>query len=126
VQFWQFVSHAARGDLGQSIRTGESVRTMIINALPVTIELSVLAILVAAAVSMLADCGHTELDADIESTLVGRDIVEGMWSFQIVERYDRGYWDVFRAVESHARRLLGAAEPHLFEAEMKDQEQSTD
>ena len=25
VQFWQFVSHAARGDLGQSIRTGESV-----------------------------------------------------------------------------------------------------
>ena len=47
VQFWQFVSHAARGDLGQSIRTGESVTTMIANALPVTIELSILAILVA-------------------------------------------------------------------------------
>ena len=27
VQFWQFVSHAVRGDLGQSIRTGEPVRT---------------------------------------------------------------------------------------------------
>src|SRR4051794_24553298 len=44
VQFWQFVGHAVRGDLGVSIRTGESVRTMILNALPVTIELSALAI----------------------------------------------------------------------------------
>jgi peptide/nickel transport system permease protein len=47
VQFWQFVSHAARGDLGRSIRTGESVTSMLSSALPVTIELSVLAILVA-------------------------------------------------------------------------------
>ncbi len=48
VQFWQFVSHAARGDLGRSIRTGEPVSSMLRNALPVTIELSVLAILIAA------------------------------------------------------------------------------
>jgi peptide/nickel transport system permease protein len=47
VQFWQFVSHAARGDLGRSIRTGESVTSMLSSALPVTIELSALAILVA-------------------------------------------------------------------------------
>lgn len=48
VQFWQFASHAARGDLGQSIRTGESVSGMLRSALPVTIELSLLAIAVAA------------------------------------------------------------------------------
>lgn len=48
VQFWQFVSHAARGDLGRSIRTGESVTSMLSSALPVTIELSALAIFVAA------------------------------------------------------------------------------
>jgi peptide/nickel transport system permease protein len=47
VQFWQFVSHAARGDLGVSIRTGESVVSMLKSALPVTMELSALAILVA-------------------------------------------------------------------------------
>ncbi|MGW1340479.1 ABC transporter permease [Kribbella sp. NPDC002412] len=52
VQFWQFVSHAARGDLGQSIRTGESVTTMIASALPVTIELSVLAILIASVIGV--------------------------------------------------------------------------
>ncbi|GAA1673293.1 ABC transporter permease [Kribbella yunnanensis] len=52
VQFWQFVSHAARGDLGQSIRTGEPVNGMIAGALPVTIELSVLAILVAGVIGV--------------------------------------------------------------------------
>ncbi|MEV0284604.1 ABC transporter permease [Kribbella sp. NPDC050820] len=52
VQFWQFVSHAARGDLGQSIRTGESVTTMIASALPVTIELSILAILIASVIGV--------------------------------------------------------------------------
>jgi len=52
VQFWQFVSHAARGDLGQSIRTGAPVRSMIVSALPVTIELSVLAILIASVIGV--------------------------------------------------------------------------
>ncbi len=48
VQFWHFVSSAARGDLGISIRTGATVSSMLKTALPVTIELSVLAILIAA------------------------------------------------------------------------------
>ncbi|MFF0267859.1 ABC transporter permease [Kribbella sp. NPDC004536] len=52
VQFWQFVSHAARGDLGRSIRTGTPVRSMIVSALPVTIELSVLAILIASVIGV--------------------------------------------------------------------------
>jgi len=47
VQFWRFVSHAAQGDLGTSIRTGATVKSMLSTALPVTIELSVLAILIA-------------------------------------------------------------------------------
>ena len=44
VQFWRFVSHALQGDLGISIRTGASVTSMLRTALPVTIELSLLAI----------------------------------------------------------------------------------
>ncbi len=47
MQFVQFVVHAAQGDLGISIRTGASVRSMLSTALPVTIELSLLAILIA-------------------------------------------------------------------------------
>jgi peptide/nickel transport system permease protein len=52
VQFWRFVSHAARGDLGQSIRTGESVNSMLRSALPVTIELSLLALAVASLIGV--------------------------------------------------------------------------
>ncbi len=48
VQFWHFLSNAAQGNLGTSIRTGASVSSMLRTALPVTIELSVLAMLIAA------------------------------------------------------------------------------
>ena len=44
VQFWRFVTHALQGDLGISIRTGATVTSMLRTALPVTIELALLAI----------------------------------------------------------------------------------
>ncbi|GAB2907328.1 ABC transporter permease [Rhodococcus aerolatus] len=47
VQFATFVGRAVRGDLGVSIRTGVPVSDMLATALPVTIELSVLAIVLA-------------------------------------------------------------------------------
>lgn len=47
VQFWQFLTNALRGDLGISIRTGQPVSEMLATALPVTIELSLLAIAIA-------------------------------------------------------------------------------
>lgn len=74
------------------------------------------------AVGELRAAGHTELADDIDRTLVGRDIVDGRWSFQLVEAYDDQYWSVFRDVERHARESLGL-EQHVFEAEMKVDEQ---
>ncbi|UZJ25956.1 ABC transporter permease [Rhodococcus antarcticus] len=52
VQFWSFISNAVRGDLGTSIRTGIPVSSMLRTALPVTLELSVLAMLIAAVVGV--------------------------------------------------------------------------
>ena len=77
------------------------------------------------AVGMLRDAGHAVLADDIEQTLVGRDIVSGRWSFQLVEEYDTGYWDVFRDAEAYARAELGVPVRHVFEAEMKVREQRT-
>lgn len=48
VQFWRFLASALQGDLGTSTRTGASVSSMLSTALPVTIELSALAIALAA------------------------------------------------------------------------------
>lgn len=76
------------------------------------------------AVGMLRGAGHGELADDVARTLVGRDTVDGMWSFQLVESYDAQYWTAFRQVEEHARLQLGVTVPHLYEAEMKHQEQS--
>ncbi|MDG4781933.1 ABC transporter permease [Micromonospora sp. WMMD961] len=52
VQFAQYVERMAQGDFGESIRTGTPVSSMLTTALPVTIELSVLAILIASALGV--------------------------------------------------------------------------
>lgn len=47
VQFGRFIWRAAHGDLGVSVRTGLPVSSMLATAIPVTLELSLLAILIA-------------------------------------------------------------------------------
>ena len=75
------------------------------------------------AVTALAEAGHPGLAGEIRQVLVGRDVVPGMWTFQIVEAYDTEYWSVFRAVEQRVREQLAGGIRHVFEAEMKQQEQ---
>ena len=75
-------------------------------------------------VRMLREAGHADLADQVETALVGRDVLDGKWTFQIVEGYDAQYWSVFRDVEQWLRRELGGAQPHLFEAEMKQREQN--
>lgn len=76
------------------------------------------------AVRLFRDGGRAELADELEQILVGRDVIAGMWSFQLVESYDDGYWSVFRDVEAGARQQLGAAERHVYEAEMQHREQA--
>ena len=71
------------------------------------------------AVEGLREAGHGELADEIEHDLVGRNVLAGRWSFQIVEEYDDGYYERFRAHERRAREALLAGRRHVFEAEMK-------
>lgn len=75
------------------------------------------------AVSQLRAAGHEELADQLDEVLVGRDLIENMWSFQMVEAYDSNYWQVFREMEAHARAVTGVSDRHVFEAEMKQREQ---
>ena len=77
-------------------------------------------------VRLMRAAGHAGIADEIEQVLVGRDIIKDRWSFQVVEDYDQNYWEVFRAMERRARALLGNAEPHIYEAEMKLAEQGGD
>ena len=76
------------------------------------------------AVEELREAGHAELAERIEQELVGRNIVEGRWSFQLVEEYDDTYWATFRALEQEARDQLVDGRRHLYEAEMKERERT--
>jgi hypothetical protein len=77
------------------------------------------------AVEKFRAAGRPDLADEIEVSLVGRDVIDGRWTFQLVEAYDSQYWSVFRDVERSARERTGAAR-HIFEAEMKHDEQQAD
>ena len=74
-------------------------------------------------VRKLRDAGRDDLADLVEDVLVGRDVIDGRWTFQLVEAYDEQYWSAFRDVEAHLRRVTGLA-PHVHEAEMKHTEQT--
>jgi hypothetical protein len=75
-------------------------------------------------VALLRRAGHVELAEEIEADLVGRNVLPGMWTFQVVEAYDDDYWAVFRAYERKAREMLAGGRRHLYEAEMKERERT--
>jgi hypothetical protein len=72
------------------------------------------------ACAQLRDAGHRELAERIERDLVGRNVIPGHWTFQIMEAYDDTYWSTFRAFEKEARDTLTRGRRHLHEAGMKE------
>jgi hypothetical protein len=72
------------------------------------------------AVDLLREAGHTELAERIDTELVGRNVLRGRWTFQVVEEYDDGYYATFKSLEELARNELVGGRRHLFEAEMKE------
>jgi hypothetical protein len=72
------------------------------------------------AVDQLRKAGHTELAERIDTELVGRNVIAGRWTFQIVEDYDDGYYATAKELERTAREQLVGGRRHLFEAGMKE------
>jgi hypothetical protein len=72
------------------------------------------------AVDLLRDAGHAAIADRIETEIVGRNVIEGRWTFQIVEEYDAGYYAAVKSAEQAARDELVEGKRHLFEAEMKE------
>lgn len=72
------------------------------------------------AVDQLRAAGHDELADRIDTELVGRNVLAGRWTFQVVEEYDDGYYALFKDLERVAREQLAEGRRHLYEAEMKE------
>lgn len=68
--------------------------------------------------------GHTGIADRLAEEIIGRNVIEGRWTFQIVEDYDDHYYAEFKAFEKQARDALVDGKRHLFEAEMKEDRRS--
>lgn len=63
--------------------------------------------------------GHGGLADRIETELVGRNVLDGRWTFQVVEEFDDGYYRTFHDLERAVREETMGSRRHVFESEMK-------
>jgi len=112
---------AALGKLSEALEAVEHARGLLygFHRLTGTADLAL-----GEAVDLLREAGHDEHADRLERDVVGRNVVEGRWTFQLVEDYDSGYWAALRAGEAAARDDLVGGRRHLFEAEMKEARRS--
>ncbi|MFD3334458.1 hypothetical protein ACFWV1_17655 [Streptomyces sp. NPDC058700] len=72
------------------------------------------------ATRLLSDAGHSAWADRVRREIVGRNVIPGRWTFQIVEEYNRTYYEPFRSVERQVLADLAEGKDHLYEAEMKE------
>ncbi|WP_405095383.1 hypothetical protein [Micromonospora sp. NBC_01412] len=72
------------------------------------------------AVAKFRAAGHDAIADRIATDLLGRNVIAGRWTFQIVEDFDDGYHALFRDLDRRAREELAGGRRHLYEAEMKE------
>ena len=76
--------------------------------------------LVEDAATRLADCGHEQLADDLRTQIIGRNVLEGRWTFQVVEEFDDLYYSEVVRHERLVRDALLDGRRHVFEAELKE------
>jgi hypothetical protein len=73
------------------------------------------------AVSLFMQAGHPKVAQRIQRELIGRNVIPGHWTYEIVDAFDDGYYADFRTVEKDARDELAQGRRHLYEARLKQQ-----
>ncbi|MFI7672313.1 hypothetical protein [Actinophytocola sp. NPDC049390] len=70
------------------------------------------------AIELLAAAGHTALADRLRRELLGRNVLPGRWTFQVIEDYEDTYYTPFRDLEREVRQLTDDV-PHVHEADLK-------
>jgi hypothetical protein len=71
------------------------------------------------AVELLRKAGHQELADTIDAQMVGRNVISGRWTFQVIEDFDDGYYADFKRIDKLVRDALMDGRRHVYHAEMK-------
>lgn len=72
------------------------------------------------AVDLLREAGHGELADRLDREVVGRNVLDGRWTFQIIEEFEDVYYGPVRRLEQEIRDTLMDGRRHVFEAELKE------
>ncbi len=72
------------------------------------------------AADALEAAGHRAWAERLRLEVIGRNVLEGRWTYQIMEEFDAGYYEPVRDAERALCDDLTGGVRHLFEAEMKE------
>ncbi len=72
------------------------------------------------ALDRLAAAGHPEIADELRAEVVGRNVLAGRWTFQVVEDFDAGYYRTFADAERRTRDRLVAGRRHVYESQLKE------
>ena len=67
----------------------------------------------------LAAAGHADEAASLWRSVVGRDVLEGRWTFELVERFDDDYYEAARAEVTHLEQRLVCGRHHGHEEALR-------
>lgn len=81
-------------------------------------------IILGEALDALREAGHEHVAAEVRKELHGRNVLDGRWTFQIVEEYDALYYRPFVTTEERVRGELVGGHRHVHEARMKADERT--
>jgi hypothetical protein len=73
------------------------------------------------AADMLRDAGHPEAAARFDDDVVGRNVLDGRWTFQVVEEFDDLYYRVVSDTVRRLERELTDGRRHVYESWIKEQ-----
>ncbi len=71
------------------------------------------------AADALETAGWPDEAALLRTEVVGRNVLDGRWTFQVVEEFDDCYYEPTRALERGIRQRVIGGRRHVFEAELK-------
>jgi hypothetical protein len=108
---------AAVGKLTEALETVERARGALYDFHQLTGSADLKA---GVAAVLLRTAGRPDLADRIDAEIVGRNVLPGRWTFQVVEEYDGGYYARFRAVEREVRDTMLGGRRHVLEAELKE------
>lgn len=67
----------------------------------------------------LDETGRADLLELVRRDILGRDVVAGKWTYQLVQDFDAGYWDAWTSTEEKVRQELTGGQKFVHEAALQ-------